>query len=554
MTHQSSREADIPLHELMSQVLAGQALAEQRSLGLPGLGTMQAFNNSHRPALEGQRFARLSILDFLNATLRGIGQVIFVNNPISGLLILLALVIQSPWVGLLSGMGVTSATLTGLVLGLDRATLRNGIFGYNGLLVGAALGTFGDAGVGSGAWGWAIATLLFSALTTVMMKTLGVWWAKMVGTPPLTLPFNIATLLALALASLPQPWLALKAAPAAALAQGLDWLRIGAALPIGVGQVFLAGKLVSGILILLAIALCTPLGTLTALLGGSLGLGTGLLLGIDSESLYAGLWGYNGVLCAMAIGGVFYAPNLRSVGLGAIAAVLSALLGGLLGLAFGPLGLPVLTVPFCVITIACFLLMRRSLPSLVPVALHAVTSPEEHWQRYKAAKTVITNFRQQLNAALSGQRRFYLLEHASTATKGDLRYLFNRIDLDQSGTLSIHELSDHLYQADQVRSKTELDYLFACMDSDGSGTIDFKEFSEMLLRHQRLMANYDEFTTYFLPIDANEDDAISMEEMNVAMASVGEAPLSAAEAAYLKHPTGDAPLTWNRFVEMLLVT
>lgn len=545
MTRPSSRETNLPLHELMSQVLAGRALAEQTTLGLPGLGTMQPLNERINPQ---------SVLDFLNATLRGIGQVIFVNNPISGLLILLALVIQSPWVGLMSGLGVVASTLTALVLDLDRPTLRNGIFGYNGLLLGAALGTFGDPVAGTGPWGWAIATFIFSALTTVIMKTLGTWWAKTVGTPPLTLPFNIATLLALALASLPQPWLVVRTAPAATLTQGLDWLRLGAALPIGIGQVFLAGKLVSGILILLAVALCTPLGALVALLGGALGLGTGLLLGIDPESLYAGLWGYNGVLCAMAIGGVFYAPNLRSVGIGAIAAVLSALVSGLLSLLLGPFGLPVLTVPFCLVTIGLFVVMRRSLPSLVPVALHAVTSPEEHWQRYQAAKTVIGNFRQQLGAALSGQRRFYLLEAAPTAVQGDLRYLFNHIDVDQSGSLSTQEMADHLYQAGQVRSKAELEYLFSCMDSDGSGTIDFAEFGEMMLRHQRLMANYQEFTTYFLPIDADADDAISPQEMNVAMASVGEAQLSDAEAAYLQRQVGNRPLTWNRFVEMLLIT
>ena len=95
---------------------------------------------------------------------------------------------------------------------------------------------------------------------------------------------------------------------------------------------------------------------------------------------------------------------------------------------------------------------------------------------------------------------------------------------------------------------------FKYMDSDNSGTIDFEEFGELMLRHRRLMANYREFTTYFLPIDANGDDAISLEEMNVAMASVGEAKLSERESAYIDRQMQGHPLTWNRFVEMLLVT
>lgn len=38
-----------------------------------------------------QRWANQPTLDFINYSLRGVGQVVFVNKPLSGLLILLAL-------------------------------------------------------------------------------------------------------------------------------------------------------------------------------------------------------------------------------------------------------------------------------------------------------------------------------------------------------------------------------------------------------------------------------------------------------------------------------
>ncbi|NEP76579.1 EF-hand domain-containing protein, partial [Okeania sp. SIO2G5] len=202
----------------------------------------------------------------------------------------------------------------------------------------------------------------------------------------------------------------------------------------------------------------------------------------------------------------------------------------------------------------CFIGLRRSLPSLVPVALHAVTSPEEHRQRYHVTQKIIARFRLQLAGAIAGQRHCTLFAKASTAIKGDLRYIFNSIDTDQNGTLSTEELASHLYQAQQITSDADLDYLFSCMDVDGNGTIDFEEFGEMMLRHRQLMANYDDFVTYFLPIDANDDDAISLAEMNIAMTSVGERPLTGIEAGYLKRQMGEKPMTWNRFIEMLLVT
>ena len=52
-----------------------------------------------------QRLVNQPLLDFINATLRGISQVILVNNPLSGLLILAAMFIQSPRLGGMSLVG-----------------------------------------------------------------------------------------------------------------------------------------------------------------------------------------------------------------------------------------------------------------------------------------------------------------------------------------------------------------------------------------------------------------------------------------------------------------
>ncbi len=91
------------------------------------------------------------------------------------------------------------------------------------------------------------------------------------------------------------------------------------------------------------------------------------------------------------------------------------------------------------------------------------------------------------------------------------------------------------------------------MDVDGSGSIDFEEFAELMLRHRCLISKYTEFVTYFLPIDANQDDSISIDEIKLVMA-VGEASLSVDEVAFLQGRTFGHPMTWNQFIEVLLVT
>jgi urea transporter/Ca2+-binding EF-hand superfamily protein len=463
--------------------------------------------------------------------------------------------IQSPWLGGMSLVGTASATLMAIALKANRGAIQNGIFGLNGMLVGAAMAFFGA--FGNGAWNpvWAIAAIILSALTAVVMETVGTWFATRFRVAPLGIPFNgVMLTFLLLLAFVPQPFFDLGPPPPPFPAGAIDGFRLVQSLPISLAQVFFSDKLVSVVLVVLGVAICTPIGAVVGLLGCAMYLLAGLLLRAKPDELYTGLWGYNAALTATAIGGVFYTPNRLSISIGLICAFLASIASILLAPLFSLLKLPVLSVPFAIVTIGCFLILQRSLPSLVPVVLHTVASPEEHRQRFKVAKGTIASFRQQLRAALQGQQRKILFEQATPAIKGDLRYIFDAIDRDRSGFLSTQELATHLHQAGKVLSEGELTYLFKCMDRDGSGAIDFEEFGELMLRHRRLMSRYTEFVTYFLPIDVDADDAISMKEMNTALASLREPPLSKDEIKFLQKQTGGQPLTWNRFIEVLLLT
>ena len=92
------------------------------------------------------------------------------------------------------------------------------------------------------------------------------------------------------------------------------------------------------------------------------------------------------------------------------------------------------------------------------------------------------------------------------------------------------------------------------MDRHNSGTIDFKDFGELILRHQRLMTEHDAFMTYFVPIYAKRNDLLSIKEMNLAMKSVSEPPLTREEIDFLQQRTTHQSFTWNQFIELLLLT
>lgn len=71
-----------------------------------------------------------------------INQVYFQNNPISGLLILAGMFVQSTRVAVHGIIAIVAGNLAGVLMGFDKSFLSCGLFGYNSFLVGLALATF----------------------------------------------------------------------------------------------------------------------------------------------------------------------------------------------------------------------------------------------------------------------------------------------------------------------------------------------------------------------------------------------------------------------------
>jgi hypothetical protein len=118
--------------------------------------------HSHRSA--GVTHAAVGAIDIL---LRGVGQVMFQNNPITGLLFLVGIFINSYEYGLTALLGLVVATFAAYLLGADRTLIRNGLFGFNGVLTGIALSVFLQ-------WDWHVALyiILGAIVSTIAMMGL----------------------------------------------------------------------------------------------------------------------------------------------------------------------------------------------------------------------------------------------------------------------------------------------------------------------------------------------------------------------------------------------
>jgi urea transporter len=140
--------------------------------------------------LEGRR-----VPEFVSCCLRSIGQVVFMNNPLTGALILVGLLLQSPFFGLMALFGAACSNLFAVLLGLDQGLYRSGLFGYNGVLVGCCLATFDSAGDWNAALLGPVAFV--SVFSTIIFVALGNFLVGPYGVTPLTLPFNLATAMVL---------------------------------------------------------------------------------------------------------------------------------------------------------------------------------------------------------------------------------------------------------------------------------------------------------------------------------------------------------------------
>lgn len=316
----------------------------------------------------------------LDASTRAMGQVIFLNSTTSGRIIFASLVLGDPTLAAFAALGSFTATSTSKFIGLDEDTYKNGLWGYNGALIGCAASVFGPAYPPY----MVLSTILGSAATPVLSASL----KNATSLPQWTWPFNIV-----ALTSLLQTRSLLESSQSATTDTGLEETVADSSVStiptteiidvvssplLGISQIFVVGSPLTGAGISAAIYMYSPKLAYHALGGSAVGCAVGVLSGADLSDVCMGLWGYNSALSSMAIG-TFFVHSRESMILSASSAVASAALFGGMQSLFGTYGLPCLTLPFCsmasAITSVCYLSNSKILGLKLACSPH---SPEKN--------------------------------------------------------------------------------------------------------------------------------------------------------------------------------
>jgi urea transporter len=331
---------------------------------------------------------------FIDAVLRGLGQVVFQNNALSGLLVLLAISVNSFVYAGAALFGTVVSTYTAMLLRIDNKLVRDGLFGFNGALTAIAMVAFTSREVAHGDLPSA-SLILYIVLAAGFSTILARAFAFMIRNdrvPGLNFPYCVATLLLLGAArqfsgldagTVAHPLLSHSAAGTQVYASDMWLYGIGT----GISQIFLQDNWLTGIVVVAAIAVNSRIAAAAVVAGSAVAVAAGCFLGVSEVFIRSGLLAYNAALTALALGGFFILLDRAGAIYATLGVVLTTCVWAALATAFAPSGLPVLTLPFVIVT-WLMLLGARGFPALRMIPLEYATRPEDTLRRLASRRQV----------------------------------------------------------------------------------------------------------------------------------------------------------------------
>uniref|UniRef100_A0A8D0GZN8 Urea transporter n=1 Tax=Sphenodon punctatus TaxID=8508 RepID=A0A8D0GZN8_SPHPU len=327
------------------------------------------------------------MFQFVDWVLRGTSQVMFVNNPLSGLIMIGGFVFQNPWLAITGCLGTIISTSTALLLSQDRSAIAAGLHGYNGVLVGLLMAVFSD--MGDYYWWLLLPVALVSMTCPVFTSALGSVFSKW-DLPVFTLPFNLALTLYTGASGHYNLFFPTTLIQPETSMSNITWSELQLSLllksiTVGVSQVYGCDSPWTGGIFLAALLISSPLIFVHAAIGSAVGTLAALSLATPFTQIYAGSWSYNSCLSCIAIGGMFYALTWKTVLLAVACALFTAYLGATVANMFSVFGLPSGTWSFCLSAIT-FLLLTTKDSTIYKLPLSKVTYPEANRTHYLAMK------------------------------------------------------------------------------------------------------------------------------------------------------------------------
>ena len=321
-------------------------------------------------------------------------QVFFSDNPVFGVLLIIISFLV-PVSGLSGLLGVICSLIIVRLLSLDPQEISKGIYGYNVLLATLPLGMFFEPGIVL--WLVVALTSLLVVLVTVAVRGFFIKY----GLPFLSLPFMIGLWMVI-LATRQFTSLETSEYGAYTLNQlyqvgGFGWLKLHNwfdQLPLAaawrtyflsVGAIYFQYSVLAGVMIAAGILIYSRIAFMLSILGFFTAYLFYNLIGLEISSLDYLYIGFNYVLTAIAIGGFYLVPSVRSFAWSAVMIPLVVIFTVATGALFRMWNLSVYALPFnmAVILFLYVLKFRVNPGSGLQEVVVQHNSPEKNLYAYR---------------------------------------------------------------------------------------------------------------------------------------------------------------------------
>jgi urea transporter len=321
-----------------------------------------------------------NINNYLRPILHSYSEILFLRHYVIGLL-LFALTFINPQQGTAGLIAIISAFGFAKFLGFQQEFLRFGYYTYNALLVGLSIGNlFAISWVSIGF------IAITAILTFVVTLSLTNIFERLFGLPVLSIPFVLVSSLIYLAAGhysniyiehfTPHPE---------------TFIVFADVLPTWVpgffkclGAILFMPQVLAGLCIFLLLLFCSRILAVLAVMGYLVGATIqGTFIG-SFEEAYRDAAGFNYILIAMALGGIFNIPSLRSYLLAMVGVALATVFTKSMDVFWSQFGIPVFTLPFNIITLSMIYMLASLNYPLRPVIYKS--NPERTLEYFFASR------------------------------------------------------------------------------------------------------------------------------------------------------------------------
>ncbi|MCE9607493.1 MAG: urea transporter, partial [Planctomycetia bacterium] len=365
---------------------------------------------------------------FLDGVLVSYAEVFFLSKSAVGLVLVVGTLLN--WrVGAAGLLAVAAAYTFARLAHMDPRTLQAGYYTYNPLLVGLSLGA-------TLAWSWLTAVVIVVAgvmafmLTTVMVRALRLHF----NLPALSLPFVVSSAIA-HMALLRYSSLALRvgeASPFLADDHGLPLYLVGFLKSLG--AILFVPSVAAGSVFSLLLLCRSRILFFLAVAGYYLGTALRAALLGSAEQAFLDVYGFNFILIAMAVGGVFLVPSLSSFAVAASAVAVAMLLVDAAQVFAYYFAVPAYTLPFNVVTLG--VLYTLAVSQYPGFAKYLGATPEETLENDLVRKTRFPDLGPTLRLPFFGKWTVWQAFDDKWTHQGEWRYAYDFVITDEDAELS----------------------------------------------------------------------------------------------------------------------